>query len=266
LSLTLTQPVERKADLARYLAVIDQGAVPGDDGGQADDQTGTARIPAPTRQVKSGDVAVSGKQLSGSWVVGDNPRVLYFPYVLPQRRYAVRLSADLPAADGTTLRRNAHCQVDTDAMPATLYFASRGVVLPAGQNGGLPIVTVNMPEVDVQFLRIAPEHVPAFFDLVFGNRIRGDSDDEEERGYDNSISMKGAVGAWDMDCMRGATPTASKPLPYPCGRVNPSRAIRSICPWTRRRAHGCSNCVFILLLATRILPGRSMWRNSFRNA
>ncbi|HTK02433.1 MAG TPA: alpha-2-macroglobulin [Bordetella sp.] len=206
LSVTLTQPVDRKSDLGRYLQVIDGGAA--QPASQSDDDNGNKGVKATASTIQPGDAAASGKQMQGSWVVGDNPRVIYFPYILPQRRYTVRLSADLPAANGATLHQSAHCQVDTDAMPPAFYFASRGVVLPAGQNGGLPVATVNMPEVDVQFLRITPEHVPAFFDILLGNRGQSgtgaddDDQDSEGGGYDSSVSMKGAVSAWDLDRLK----------------------------------------------------------------
>ena len=45
----------------------------------------------------------------------------------------------------------------SDEMAPSYFFASKGTVLPAGLNGGLPVVTVNIPEVDVEFLRVAPE-------------------------------------------------------------------------------------------------------------
>ena len=48
----------------------------------------------------------------------------------------------------------------------TFTFASNGMVLPAGQNGGLPVVTVNVPEVDVQFLKVRKEQLPRFLDMV----------------------------------------------------------------------------------------------------
>ncbi|CAM3445006.1 Alpha-2-macroglobulin [Bordetella sputigena] len=200
LSVTLTQPVDRKKDLGRYLQVIDSGAVQA--AGRSDDDGAAKDTPAPSRAIEKGESSVSGKPVQGSWVVGDNPRVVYFPYIQPQRRYTVKLAADLPAADGSTLGQSAHCQLDTDAMPPAFYFASRGVVLPAGQNGGLPVATVNMPEVDVQFLRVAPEHVPAFFDILLGSRRNaGDSaeDADQDEGYNNSVSMKGAVSSWDLD-------------------------------------------------------------------
>lgn len=87
-------------------------------------------------------------------------------------------------------------------------------MLPAGQNGGLPVATVNMPEVDVQFLRVDPQRVPEFFDTVLGvGRGRGaavddqDGDQEEEDGwrYADNRSMKGSVSNWDLDRLNTLT-------------------------------------------------------------
>jgi uncharacterized protein YfaS (alpha-2-macroglobulin family) len=33
------------------------------------------------------------------------------------------------------------------------------MVLPAAQNGGLPVTTVNVPEVDIQFLKVKPDQL-----------------------------------------------------------------------------------------------------------
>ena len=86
----------------------------------------------------------------------------------PQRSYSIALRAGLPGIEKATLVSSSHCEVSTEAMPPSFYFASRGVVLPAGQNGGLPVATVNVPEVDVQFLRVEPDRVPELFDSVLG--------------------------------------------------------------------------------------------------
>ncbi len=101
----------------------------------------SATAPWPARS-KRAMLTASGKTVQGNWVVGDNPRVIYFPYILPQRRYTVRLAAELPAADGSALRESAHCQVDTDAMPPSLLFrqprrraAGRPEWWPAGCHG-----------------------------------------------------------------------------------------------------------------------------------
>ena len=101
-------------------------------------------------------------------------------------RIGAQIFLGLPGqGDKVALATGSHCDVVTDAMPPSFYFASRGVVLPAGQNGGLPVATVNMPEVDVQFLRVAPERVPELFESVLGiGRSTASSDEEESGGYD----------------------------------------------------------------------------------
>src|SRR3546814_2606096 len=105
------------------------------------------------------------------------------------------LRAALPGAQaGATLGADHQCSVQTPAMPPSFYFASRGVVLPAGQNGGLPVTTVNVPEVDVQFLRVAPEHMAEFFDDVLGlGRSAAADDDDDEWRYADNRSLKGSV-------------------------------------------------------------------------
>ncbi|OZI56965.1 alpha-2-macroglobulin family protein [Bordetella genomosp. 4] len=200
LAVTFTQPVGRETDLTRYFSVIDTGeAKPAEDGEQSTaGQTATA--------VPPGQAAPAGKTVEGAWAVGDNPRIVYFPYVQPQRAYAIRVRSDFPAAQkGTTLGDERQCSVQTEAMPPSFYFASRGVVLPAGQNGGLPVATVNMPEVDVQFLRVSPEHMPEFFDDVLGLSASSDEDDEDEWRYSDNRSLKGLVSNWDLDRLHSLT-------------------------------------------------------------
>ncbi|RIQ19079.1 alpha-2-macroglobulin family protein [Bordetella avium] len=197
LALTFTQPVDRKADLNRYLQVTELGAL-------APDQDG-AQDSGGQRQAANGRPdAPQGKVVQGGWVVGDNPRVVYFPYVQPLKRYAIAVREGLPGAAGA-LPQDARCDVATQAMPPSFYFASRGVVLPAGQNGGLPVATVNMPEVDVQFLRVEPQRVPEFFDTVLGVGKASHDEDEDDWRYADNRSLKGTVSTWDLDRLNTLT-------------------------------------------------------------
>ncbi|MFN9773295.1 MAG: hypothetical protein ACK54X_11825 [Burkholderiales bacterium] len=50
------------------------------------------------------------------------------------------MSPGLAAADGTTLPAAADCTAKREGVPEAFFFASRGMVLSAGQNGGLPVV------------------------------------------------------------------------------------------------------------------------------
>ncbi|WP_051379137.1 alpha-2-macroglobulin family protein [Derxia gummosa] len=151
-----------------------------------------------------------GKDIAARWVVGDNPRVLWLPFAKPDHEYAVKLDATLASRAGDKLGAAADCTAKSEAMPPSFYFASRGIVLPAGESGGLPVVTINTPEVDVQFLRIAPAQLPRFLDMVAGRRERentadeGDVAEEDDDGYryggwQNRTRYKGLVSYYELD-------------------------------------------------------------------
>ena len=202
LAITFTQPVSRQSDLSRYISVIDTGEAKTDTD-DSDSNTAASKSAGTATEVPAGQAAPKGKVIEGSWSVGDNPRIVYFPYVQPQRAYAIRVRSDFPGGQGATLGGERQCSVQTEAMPPSFYFASRGVVLPAGQNGGLPVATVNMPEVDVQFLRVSPEHMPEFFDDVLG--LSGTNDDDDDWRYSDNRSLKGSVSNWDLDRLHSLT-------------------------------------------------------------
>ena len=161
-------------------------------------------------KASEGEQGAGAKPLDGRWVLGDNPRVLYLPYVTPERKYHLALSAELAAKSGAKLATAQSCDVNSEGMPTSYYFASRGVVLPAGQNGGLPVITVNVTDVDVQFLRIKPEALPRFLEQVGGRRERAQArqdaeDDAYEGGYgweDGGRRLKGHVGGYVLDELR----------------------------------------------------------------
>jgi len=210
LSVTFTQPVDAKGNLDNFLQVTDLGASSGKDG-----ESSESASPDQPASVKPGDSAPKGKILKGNWVVGENPRMVYFPYIQPQRKYAITVRSGLAGVgDKVVLAETTNCEVNTQAMPPSFYFASRGVVLPAGQNGGLPVATVNVPEVDVQFLRVSPDRVPELFETVLGigrNTATESEDDEggynEDDGwrYSDNRSLKGSVSNWDLDRLNSLT-------------------------------------------------------------
>ncbi|GAB2493159.1 alpha-2-macroglobulin family protein [Arenimonas alkanexedens] len=104
-----------------------------------------------------------GAVVSGSWVLDREASVLRFPYVEASKDYEVLLRAGLMAADGKALGREERRQVNTGPMDAAVGFASQGSVLPARDTRGLPVVSVNVSDVDVEFLRVRDSEVANFF-------------------------------------------------------------------------------------------------------
>ncbi|OSM01578.1 putative Alpha-2-macroglobulin, N-terminal:Alpha-2-macroglobulin, N-terminal 2 [Magnetofaba australis IT-1] len=103
-----------------------------------------------------------GEPLSAAWVVGKNPQQLFLPHVEPQTRYEILFRAGLPALSGAKLARNARGKLTTKKVRPAFGFASSKAVLPASVGAGLPVMTVNVPEVDIQFFRIQPDNMAAF--------------------------------------------------------------------------------------------------------
>ncbi len=149
-------------------------------------------------------------KVAGHWRVGDNPRVAFFSGVLPKRRYRIDIATGVAARSGDQLAGVHQCETLVEDMPPAHFFASRGTVLPAGQNGGLPVVTVNTPEVDVQFLRVEPAQLPAFLDKVYGIRrtqaeegADGEGEVYDEEYYDGgTVDLRGRTSGWYLDRLK----------------------------------------------------------------
>ena len=124
----------------------------------------------------------NGATVKGSWVLDDKGLVLRFPSVEAAKDYEVTLKAGLSAADGTRLGKDDTRKVHTGELDPAVGFASQGSVLPARESRGLPVVSINVPEVDVEFLRVTEKQLPKFFA-------------EYQRG--------GRRGSWDLDSEYG---------------------------------------------------------------
>lgn len=111
-------------------------------------------------------IAVSdakGAAVQGSWALDEDGKTLRFPYVRADQNYSLRIKGELAAADGKTLGGETSKEVYTGPMQPAVGFASQGSVLPARETRGLPVVSVNVKEVDVEFLRVRDREVANFF-------------------------------------------------------------------------------------------------------
>ena len=84
LAVVFTQPVDGRQKLDDLIRVTDLGSV----------------APGPKPAAAS---QPEGKIVQGAWVIGDNPRVAYFPAIQPQRRFKVEVLPNLLSQDGAKL-------------------------------------------------------------------------------------------------------------------------------------------------------------------
>ncbi len=128
-----------------------------------------------------------GAVVKGSWVLDKGGKILRFPYVEASKEYEVTLRAGLSAADGNRLGKDSTQKVYTGPLDPVVGFASQGSVLPAKESRGLPVVSVNVKEVDVEFLKVPDKSLPKFFAEYQRGGRRGSW--ELERDYDDNVPL-----------------------------------------------------------------------------
>jgi len=113
-----------------------------------------------------------GQIVSGGWILSANGLVAYFPSIEPSTPYIVDVFKDLTAATNKKLAENISKKIETRRMPAHVSFASQGSILPAKLAKGLPVITVNINEVDVDFHRIKADKINHFISQWTANSGR----------------------------------------------------------------------------------------------
>ena len=109
----------------------------------------------------------------GAWILSDNRRVMYFPAVQPEGEYRVWARKGLTGADGAVLAESVERNVTMPALPPAVGFASSGSVLPSRLGRGLPLLSVNVPQVDVDFIKIDNARLPDFLNAFSRNALTG---------------------------------------------------------------------------------------------
>ena len=132
-----------------------------------------------------------GAVVNGSWALDEDGKTLRFPYIKADATYRIAIKGALAAADGKTLGKPVERDVYTGPMQPAAGFASQGSVLPARDSRGLPVVSVNVKEVDVEFFRVRDGELSNFF-----------------AAYQRSGKRSG----WDLDPQYGWYGRKGKPL------------------------------------------------------
>jgi len=104
-----------------------------------------------------------GSPGQSGWSLDPDRTRLRYPFIEADRSYTVRIDARLTAAEGARLGQPIEKEIHSGALPPQVGFASQGSVLPARNTDGLPVVGVNVSEVDVEFLRVRAAEYSNFF-------------------------------------------------------------------------------------------------------
>ncbi len=101
-------------------------------------------------------------KVDGAWELSDNLMELRLRHLEPKRKLVLSVDAGLRAVNNATLAADYTSQLETRDLEASIGFASRGSLLPTRLAEGLPVLTLNVDKVNVEFFRIKPQALPAF--------------------------------------------------------------------------------------------------------
>lgn len=94
------------------------------------------------------------EMLRSAWILSEDGRTLYFPHVEPETQYSVTVMESLTAQNGAKPADRVSTTVTTRKVTPIVSFASEGFILPSKLTQGLPVVTINVPAVDIEFFRL----------------------------------------------------------------------------------------------------------------
>lgn len=115
---------------------------------------------------------VDGEVVAGSWSLSNDGKTLMFPNVQPGWSYNVTVKAELQAASGKALGEVQKRKVNQGNLPKVLGFASSGSVLPARGSRGLPLVSTNVEDADIEFFRVRENALSSLFCSYRSNKQR----------------------------------------------------------------------------------------------
>lgn len=113
----------------------------------------------------------SGK-VDGGWELAQNGKALRFRHPEPSRKLTVTVDAGLKAADGSSLSSPFNQTLTTRDIQPMVGFASRGSLLPLRLTQGLPVLALNVNNIDVDFFRVKSAALADFLaQWNYGNNL-----------------------------------------------------------------------------------------------
>ncbi|MGR6872481.1 alpha-2-macroglobulin family protein [Pseudomonas sp. HK3] len=104
--------------------------------------------------------------INSSWVLSDSGKIAYFEAISPNTKYTVSVDWHLTSALGQSLKNDESETITTRNVQDTISFSSTGHFLPLDLHTGLPVTTVNVPEVNINFHRINTKDTALVVDIL----------------------------------------------------------------------------------------------------
>jgi hypothetical protein len=214
-----------RADYDRFVQVLEMPAdaakTPAAHDGEDEAEDDQGEVSAPIwrhQQPDAGGHRTRRRQAgAGAWVVGDNPRLLFFPHIKPQTRYVVRVQPGLPAATAASSTQEARFSIGPQPLPrpstspAAAWSCRRAERWPAGDDGqragsGHPVPQGQARSTgEVSRKGRRPTRRPASRAPSEATPMRRRRGDDADGYHYRGSRLKGAVGSWELDQLHKLT-------------------------------------------------------------
>lgn len=105
-------------------------------------------------------ISQDGKQLDASnWLINEDGVLAVYPFIEPSAEYSIQVKPGLRAINGHTHSANRSFSVKSRRSVPSASFASSGQVMSNHLRPALPVVTLDVDEVDVDFFHLAPTEI-----------------------------------------------------------------------------------------------------------
>lgn len=101
-------------------------------------------------------------KLEGAWELSDNLMELRFRHLPPSTELNLTVDSKLKAINEQTLNTEFSQKLTTEEIFPSVGFTSKGSLLPLEAIEGLPIIALNVKQVDVNFFRVKEEQLAPF--------------------------------------------------------------------------------------------------------
>lgn len=125
----------------------------------------TFSIPLDTAQNVSNVVRLIDKEkgsVDGAWELSDNGLELRHRYLEPNRKLILNIDKQIKAVNGNSLADSYQVELKTRERLPMVGFASKGALLPSQSATGLPVMTLNVDRIDVNFFKVKQDKLYSF--------------------------------------------------------------------------------------------------------
>ena len=102
--------------------------------------------------------------VDGAWELSDNGLQLRHRYLQPNRQLVLTIDKLLSAINDSHIQSVYQKEITTQDRQPTVGFASSGILLPSKSMSGLPVTTLNVNKIDINFFKIKPEKLSKLVD------------------------------------------------------------------------------------------------------